>query len=111
MQNEYSISIPAEPPPLQLNGYSDPEELHTKLATIRDLVTSLQAEIENLQLANLPDIDDDFDFYREVARYEKRLILQALTISGGSQIKASRLLKLKPTTLNSKMKVLKLLPK
>jgi transcriptional regulator with GAF, ATPase, and Fis domain len=111
MQNEYSISIPAEPPPLQLHGSRDTEELHTKLATIRDLIASLQAELENLQMINLPEMDDDFDFYREVERYERQLIQTALRMTGGSQVKAARLLKLKPTTLNSKMKVLGLFPK
>ena len=111
MQNGYSISIPTEPPAVRLHGHKDAQELHTKLATMRDLIASLQAELENLQTINLPEMDDDFDFYREVARYEKRLIQMALRMTGGSQIKASRILKLKPTTLNSKMKALKLIPK
>jgi transcriptional regulator with GAF, ATPase, and Fis domain len=111
MQNEYSISISADTPPVQLQDYKDADELHTKLATIRDLIGSLQGELENLQMINLPEMDDDFDFYREVERYERRLIQNALRISAGSQVKAARLLKLKPTTLNSKMKALGLLPK
>ena len=111
MQNEYSISIPAKLPPLHVNALRDAAELQSKLGMIRDLVASLQAEVETLEMINLPEIDDDFDFYREVARYEKRLIQMALRMTGGSQIKASRILKLKPTTLNSKMKALKLIPK
>jgi transcriptional regulator with GAF, ATPase, and Fis domain len=111
MQNEYSISSPAEPPLLHLGACRDPDQLHAKIATIRDLIGSLEAELENLQMINLPEIDDDFDFYREVERYERKLIHNALRITGGSQVKAARLLKLKPTTLNSKMKVLRLLPK
>ena len=111
MLNEYSISSSPEPPHLQLHGHSDSEELHTKLATIRDLIGSLQTELENLQMINLPEMDDDFDFYREVESYERKLIQNALRRCGGSQVKAARLLKMKPTTLNSKMKVLKLLHK
>ena len=111
MQNGYSISIPTEPPAVRLHGHKDAQELHTKLATMRDLIVSLQAELENLQTINLPVMDDDFDFYREVERYERKLIQNALRRCGGSQVKAARLLKMKPTTLNSKMKVLKLLPK
>jgi len=111
MQNEYSISIPTEPPAVQLHGYKDADEIYTKLATMRDLITSLQAELEDLQMINLPEMDDDFDFYREVELYERKLIQNALRICGGSQVRAARLLKLKPTTLNSKMKVLRLLPK
>ena len=111
MQNGYSISIPPEPPAVRLHRYKDAEELHTKLATMRDLIASLQAELENLQTINLPVMDDDFDFYREVERYERKLIQNALRRCGGSQVKAAGLLKMKPTTLNSKMKVLKLLAK
>jgi len=111
MQNEYSISIPTEPPSVQLHGYKDAEELQTKLATMRELIASLQVEVENIQTINLPEMDDDFDFYREVERYERKLIQNALRKCGGSQVRAARLLKLKPTTLNSKMKVLRLLSK
>ena len=111
MQNGYSISIPTEPPAVRLPRFKDAEELHTKLTTMRDLIASLQAELEDLQTINLPEMDDDFDFYREVERYERRLIQNALRRCGGSQVKAAGLLKMKPTTLNSKMKVLKLLPK
>jgi len=111
MQNGYSISIPTEPPAVRLHGHKDAQELHTKLATMRDLIASLQAELENLQTFNLPEMNDDFDFYQEVESYERKLIQNALRRCGGSQVKAARLLKMKPTTLNSKMKVLKLLPK
>jgi DNA-binding NtrC family response regulator len=111
MQNEYSISIPNEPPAVRLRGYKDVEELHAKLATMRELIVSLQGEVENLQMINLPEMDEDFDFYREVERYERKLIENALRMCGGSQVKAARLLKMKPTTLNSKMKVLRLLHK
>ena len=111
MQHGYSISIPTEPPAVRLHGQKDAQELHTKLATMRDLIASLQAELENLQTINLPEMNDDFDFYREVERYERKLIQTALRRCGGSQVKAARMLKMKPTTLNSKMKVLRLLPK
>jgi DNA-binding NtrC family response regulator len=109
MLNEYSISTSPEPPHLQL--HSDADDLHTKIATIRELIASLQTELGNLQMINMPEMDDDFDFYREVQRYERSLIQNALRLCGGSQVKAARLLKLKPTTLNSKMKILGLLPK
>jgi DNA-binding NtrC family response regulator len=111
MQNEYSISIPAEPPAVRLHGYKDAEELQTKLATMRDLIASLQSELDNLSTINLPEMNDDFDFYREVERYEWKLIQTALRKCAGSQVKAARMLKMKPTTLNSKMKVLGLLPR
>ena len=44
------------------------------------------------------------DFYAQVSNYEIYLIQRALKYSGGSQVKAAKLLKLKTTTLNNKIK-------
>jgi DNA-binding NtrC family response regulator len=44
------------------------------------------------------------DFYAEVTRFETDLIKLALAQSHGNQSKAARLLGLKPTTLNAKIK-------
>src|SRR5262245_9196906 len=101
MQNEYAISIPSDTSPLQMHDYDDAEAFHAKLTAIRDLLALLQAELDNVHFSNLPMIDNGFDFYREVERYEKNLIQNALRMCGGSQVKAARSLKLKPTTLNS----------
>jgi transcriptional regulator with GAF, ATPase, and Fis domain len=45
------------------------------------------------------------DFYDEVQRFESGLIKLALERTGGNQAKAARLLRIKPTTLNSKIKL------
>lgn len=45
------------------------------------------------------------DFYEEVKRFETGLIKLALERTGGNQAKAARLLQIKPTTLNSKIKL------
>lgn len=47
---------------------------------------------------------DGIDFYREVERYEIELITNALDLCGGNQAHAAKLLTMKPTTLNAKMK-------
>jgi DNA-binding protein Fis len=51
------------------------------------------------------DIVSGIDFYDEVQRFETHLIQMALTETGGNQAKAARLLGIKATTLNSKIKL------
>ena len=89
----------------------DSRLLHTKIAYLSNLVSSLNEAVESLGSLDLPHLDEQFDFYQEVERFEMNLIRNALRITGGSQVKAARLLKLKPTTLNAKLKLLKLDPK
>ena len=111
MQNQYLISVRPEPHPAQPQLCDDVTLIHNKLANINRIICSLQAAVQDLQSIDLPEIDDQFDFYREVERFETNLIKSALRISHGSQARAARLLKLRPTTLNAKMKVLQLLAK
>ena len=111
MQNQYLISVRPEPYPAQPQLCDDETLTHKKLANINRIICSLQAAVQDLQSIELPEIDDEFDFYSEVRRFETNLIKSALRISDGSQAKAARLLKLKPTTLNAKLKVLQLLSK
>src|SRR3712207_2194286 len=54
--------------------------------------------------AEPPDAPAEMSFYEEVRRFEIRLITRALRRAKGKQIAAARLLGLKPTTLNAKMK-------
>jgi transcriptional regulator with GAF, ATPase, and Fis domain len=49
-------------------------------------------------------IESGFDFYDEVSRFEIDLIRRALLQTGGHQVQAAKLLNLKVTTLNSKIK-------
>jgi DNA-binding NtrC family response regulator len=49
-------------------------------------------------------IESGFDFYDEVSRFEINLIRRALVQTGGHQVRAAKLLNLKVTTLNSKIK-------
>jgi DNA-binding NtrC family response regulator len=85
--------------------------LNRKIANITSLVTSLNAAVEDLESLEVPAFSENFDFYHEVERFETSLIKTALRLTGGSQVKAARLLKLNPTTLNAKMKTLRLLPR
>ncbi|HEX8149970.1 MAG TPA: helix-turn-helix domain-containing protein [Pyrinomonadaceae bacterium] len=54
--------------------------------------------------AEPPDAPAEMSFYEEVRRFEIRLITRALRLAHGKQTVAARLLGLKPTTLNAKMK-------
>jgi len=67
--------------------------------------------VSDLESLDLPELDEQFDFYEEVERFETNLIKNALRITSGSQVKAAQLLKLNTSTLNAKMKTLKLLSK
>lgn len=82
--------------------------LHGRLADITSLVSSLNDAVLDLKRSSLPPLTDDFDFYVEVQRFESSLIKGALRLTGGSQVKAAKLLKLKATTLNAKMRMLNL---
>ena len=54
--------------------------------------------------AEPPDAPAEMSFYEEVRRFEIRLITRALQRAHGKQKEAARLLGLKATTLNAKMK-------
>jgi transcriptional regulator with GAF, ATPase, and Fis domain len=54
------------------------------------------------------DILSGINFYDEVQRFETHLIKMALAETGGNQAKAARLLGIKATTLNSKIKLFKI---
>jgi transcriptional regulator with GAF, ATPase, and Fis domain len=98
--------------------------LHLKLAEppgpdriqrMVDLADALLTEAETLardaafteEASRLKPIDilGGISFYDEVQRFETHLIEMALRETGGNQAKAARLLGIKATTLNSKIKL------
>ena len=110
MSSQYStVTEPSVP---SLHGI-DPGArlLQEKIENLNSLVTSLSAAVEDLEQIELPSIGDNFNFYQEVERFETHLIRSALRLTGGSQVKAARLLKLNATTLNAKIKTLGLIVK
>ena len=74
------------------------------IATLRELVLRLLCEVQSINDVSTLTIDNGFDFYDEVSRFEIDLIKRALLQTGGHQVQAARLLNLKVTTLNSKIK-------
>jgi DNA-binding NtrC family response regulator len=86
-----------------------------RVQQLRDLADRLLQETETLardkaftdestrlQALNLAE---GIDFYDEVQRFETGLIRLALDQTRGHQARAARLLRIKPTTLNSKIKL------
>ena len=108
----------------ETDNLSPSSQTHLKLAEppdrdriqrVVDLADALLSEAETLardkaftdeanKLRPL-DILGGIDFYDEVQRFETHLIKMALAETGGNQAKAARLLGIKATTLNSKIKL------
>jgi transcriptional regulator with PAS, ATPase and Fis domain len=63
---------------------------------------SFSEETSRIQSLNLAE---GIDFYGEVERFELGLIKRALEQTAGNQARAAKLLRIKPTTLNSKIKL------
>jgi len=86
-----------------------------RIQRVVDLADALLAEAETLardksfteEATRLKPLDilGGISFYDEVQRFETHLIKMALAETGGNQAKAARLLGIKATTLNSKIKL------
>lgn len=91
----------------RLPGNTDPHEtgdLLQRTHVLKDLALALLNEVQTLS-DNQPLHDNEaIDFYDEVRRFEIELITRALKRTGGHQMRAARLLNVKVTTLNSKIK-------
>lgn len=92
----------------EADGVSSPEEEEaaskSKTKQLKNLALSLLMEVQSLSEVPTLDIQKGIDFYEEVSRFEIDLIQRALTHTGGNQVRAARLLNMKVTTLNSKIK-------
>lgn len=86
-----------------------------RVSRLVDLASSLMKEAQILardkafvdESSNLQSLDlaKGIDFYGEVQRFETALIKLALEQANGNQAQAARLLGLRATTLNSKIKL------
>ena len=89
-----------------------------RIQRVVDLADALLSEAETLardkafteEASRLKPLDivGGINFYYEVQRFETHLIKMALSETGGNQAKAARLLGIKATTLNSKIKLFKI---
>lgn len=100
---------------VELNSSSDDSANEPQSGTQRNAVLALKVlasklmhEVESLNEVHTLDIHDGIDFYDEVTEFEIGLIRRALMHTRGHQGRAARLLNLKVTTLNSKIKQYKI---
>jgi transcriptional regulator with PAS, ATPase and Fis domain len=94
---------------LESNGSDSAEQtfaqpsVDARLNTLRETVLQLLDEVESLAISKPVDIKRGARFSDEVRQFEVSLIRTALGRTG-SQTRAAKLLGLKPTTLNAKIK-------
>ena len=80
------------------------KSVDARLNTLRVTVLQLLEEVESLAISRPVDIKRGARFSDEVRQFEVSLIRTALGRTSGSQTRAAKLLGLKPTTLNAKIK-------
>ena len=110
-QGPKPVSSPGTTPQLRIAGPA----VQNRLQRLVSLAYSLLNETESLARdkafteasANLRSLNvaEGIDFYKEVEQFEIELIKLALDHCRGSQVKAAKLLSIRPTTLNSKIKL------
>lgn len=97
------------PPPLDdlLSGLSNcsiSEIADARVASLKVLAVTLLKQIEVLEGQMTAGVVPPLDLQTEVRRFEASLIRSALLRTGGRQCHAARLLGMKVTTLNTKIK-------
>jgi len=78
--------------------------LDVRLNTLKETALQILDEVESLAISAPVDVKSCASFSDEVRQFEVSLIRAALGRTSGSQTQAARLLGLKPTTLNAKIK-------
>ena len=74
------------------------------LDSLREVALMLLREVESLASRQEPQNGQHLGLQEEVQRYESELIRHALLRTGGNQRRAAKLLRVKVTTLNCKIK-------
>ncbi len=80
------------------------EAFESRLSSLRDVALELLSAVESLKGANPNRTKQSLNLQEEVRRFETDLIQAALVRTGGNQLRAARLLGVKHTTLNAKIK-------
>ncbi len=88
----------------QSDERSEPLSSTSSVTALKDLVLQLLCDVQSIAEGNTLNFEGGLDFYDEVTRFEIDLINRALLRTGGHQVRAAKLLNLKVTTLNSKIK-------
>ena len=77
----------------------------TRIDGLKQLTLQLFREVQSIADVESLNVETGVDYYEEVRRFEVDLIMRALMQTAGHQRRAARLLNLKVTTLNSKIKL------
>jgi DNA-binding NtrC family response regulator len=88
----------------ELDGYVRHNNNLPKISLLKRLSELMLAEVRNIDRNNELKFGNGFKLDEYLEECEKDIIRYALYISGNNQIVASRLLGMKPTTLNMKLK-------
>lgn len=104
-----SARIERRPPAISQNNdakqESTPAALRLRIGLIKEAALSLLNQLEPLDQDHSPGaVEKTSSLYAEVRRFEIQLITNALSQTRGHQKAAARLLGIKATTLNSKIK-------
>jgi DNA-binding NtrC family response regulator len=78
--------------------------LDSRLDALREVAVTLLHEVETLRSLRPPRGSEQPRLSEAVRRFETHLILEALEKTRGNQLRAARLLGVKHTTLNAKIK-------
>ena len=98
-------ATPAEDAAANTVAAQDQATSALKINTLKELTLALLKEVESLKEAQPPEGGRaNVNFSEEVRRFETELIRWALLRTGGHQRRAARLLNIKVTTLNAKIK-------
>jgi DNA-binding NtrC family response regulator len=82
--------------------------LGERLNHLTSFASALLDELRTIMPSGVIDVRSGIDFYDEVEKFEVELIKRALERTGGHQTRAAKLLNIKITTLNSKIKKYKI---
>lgn len=82
--------------------------LSLKINLLRELTSALAEQVQSLNVPQPVNIQSGINLHDEVRRFEIDMITSALRYTNGHQRAAARLLGLKPTTLNAKLKLYKI---
>lgn len=86
------------------NGDGNGAGARGNITALKELTLRLLREVQAITEVRTLSLEGGVNFYGEVSRFEVDLIKRALLQTAGHQGRAARLLNLKVTTLNSKIK-------
>jgi len=80
------------------------DALSQKIGSLKQNAFALIQQVREVANLSYMDLTRGIDLFEEVRRFEVKLIRQALEETDGRQVQAARMLGLKMTTLNEKIK-------